>query len=103
MKNTLDFNSQKAFKILVLLVWIQTILMSYIRAVIMRIPIIGNYPDALIALVYITLIVISLKAIRIHKKDFLIMLFVVLCFILQWIFYQDRADYLAILNHLAIL
>lgn len=94
MKNTLNYNSQKAFKIFVLLVWIQTILMSYIRAVIMRIPLIGNYPDALIALVYITLIVISLKTIRIHKKDILIMLFVVLCFILQWIFYQDRADYL---------
>ena len=95
MKNTLYFNSQKAFKILVLLVWIQTILMSYIRAVIMRIPIIGNCPDVLIALVYIIITIISLKSIRIHKIDFLIMLFVVLCFISQWLFYQDRADYLA--------
>ena len=90
----LKFESPKAFNLLVLLIWIQTILLSYIRAIIMRIPIIGSYPDHLIGFVYAILIVMALKEIKIRKKDFLIMIFVVMLYLLQWLIYQDRTEFL---------
>lgn len=90
----INFESKNAFSVLVSLIWIQTILLTYIRAIIMRIPIIGIYPDYLIGLVYIIVIVMAFKEIKIYKKDFIVIVIVVLYFFMQWLIYQDRTEYL---------
>lgn len=90
----ITFGSKNAFVALVSLIWIQTILLSYIRAIIMRIPIIGAYPDYLIGFAYTIVIVMALWKIKIYKNDIIFVFAIVLGFFIQWLLYQDRTDYL---------
>ncbi len=54
---------EAALFLLTLLIWIDRILLTYIRAIIMRLPLIGSMADSLILITYIALIVLSLPKI----------------------------------------
>lgn len=68
MRISIKITSEAAYKILVALVWTQSILMDYARAVLLRIPIINIMPDAFIALVYLLFIIISIPFIARSTK-----------------------------------
>ena len=46
MTDKLQIKRRFFFEILIWMIWTQTILMQYVRAAVMRIPVMGSYPDA---------------------------------------------------------
>lgn len=79
---------------LVLLIWIQSILLTYVRAVIMRIPLIGAYTDLIIVIVYIFLFILAFKEIKFSYKDIIFYIAVAFVFLLEVLLYKDGAEYL---------
>lgn len=94
MKHNVQFSSKKAFHLLVLLIWVQSLLLNYIRAFITHISIIGLFPDLIINFVFMLLIVLSLREIKLCKFDFIFYLSIAVIFLLQWIFYKENAIYI---------
>ena len=46
MTDKLQIKRRFFFEILIWMIWTQTILMQYVRAAVMRMPVMGSYPDA---------------------------------------------------------
>ena len=69
MTDKLQIKRRFFFEILIWMIWTQTILMQYVRAAVMRIPVIGSYPDAVMAVLYIVVIGLSLPEFRLSAKD----------------------------------
>ena len=82
MTDKLQIKRRFFFEILIWMIWTQTILMQCVRAAVMRIPVIGSYPDAVMAVLYIVVIVLSLPEFRLSAKDILFVLgfSAVICF-----------------------
>jgi len=76
------------------MIWIQTILLQYIRAVFIRLPVIGAYSDMMITAVYLALIVLSIPCYKIWRQDLAFIFIVVLVFALEWALYEDASQYL---------
>ena len=92
--NTLSDYKEKIFNVLIILVWTQTILMQYVRAVFMRIPIIGAYPDLIIGMVYAAVIIFSLPYFKISIGDLVFLFVPSIVFLLEWMFYKEASEYL---------
>lgn len=85
---------KKTFRYLLLaLVWCQTILVQYFRAILMRIPIIGEYPDILVMLVYVSVILLALPEMKIKPIDFLGIIGVLIVYMLSPFFFSDTTVY----------
>ena len=86
--------SRLALFFLTLLIWIDRILLEYVRAVIMRLPLIGSMADFIITGIYIVLVILALP--RIFKSmrtvDFLGGLIVLVICLLNLILFPDNAE-----------
>lgn len=82
------------FELLICMIWIQTILMQYFRAALMRLPIIGAFPDAVITICYIVVIILALPKFKLNGRDFLFVLGVTAVFIFEFLFRGQDNPYL---------
>ena len=82
------------FELLICMIWIQTILMQYFRAAVMRVPIIGTFPDAVITICYIVVVILALPKFKLNGRDFLFVLGVTAIFILEFLFRGQDNPYL---------
>ena len=89
MTDKLQIKRRFFFEILIWMIWTQTILMQYVRAAVMRIPVIGSYPDAVMAVLYIVVIVLSLPEFRLSAKDILFVLGFSAVFVLECLFQEN--------------
>lgn len=89
MTDKLQIKRRFFFEILIWMIWTQTILMQYVRAAVMRIPVIGSYPDAVMAVLYIIVIVLSLPEFRLSAKDILFVLGFSAVFVLECLFQEN--------------
>ncbi len=55
--------------ILIVMIWCQTILMEYVRGVILRVPILGNYPNVVIAALYAGMIFLAFRQLTFSVRD----------------------------------
>lgn len=85
---------QYMFNFLILWIWAQGILLQYIRAVIMRFPLIGGYPDIVLAVAFAVIILFAFPYFRIHRGDILLIVSIAAVFLLEWLFYKDGKVYL---------
>ena len=95
MNNKLTLKSQNIFCFLVLWIWVQDILLQYVRAVIMRMPIIGGYSDVILTIVFALIIAFSLPCFRININDLILIFAIVAVFALEYLFYKDGTAYLS--------
>lgn len=89
----MTIKKQQIFSFLVCLIWTQSILVQYVRAVVMRLPIIGSFPDVVITAVFAIVIVLSLSSYKITRTDLLFLFCVFLLFSLNWMFNQKASEY----------
>lgn len=89
LNSVLAFKRKYFLYFLIAMVWCQTILVQYFRAVVMRFPIIGGYPDEVITVLYIVLILLSLKDIKFHLGDLICVLSMILVFLLSPVVFPD--------------
>lgn len=89
MANKLHIKRVFFFEFLIWMIWTQTILMQYVRAAVMRVPVIGSYPDAVIIVFYIVAIILALPEFRVNGKDILFVLGFSAVFVLECLF-QDN-------------
>lgn len=82
------------FELLICMIWIQTILMQYFRAAVMRVPIIATFPDAVITICYIVVVIMALPKFKLNGRDFLFVLGVTAVFILEFLFRGQDNPYL---------
>ncbi|MDE5994461.1 MAG: hypothetical protein K2G60_02995, partial [Oscillospiraceae bacterium] len=68
--------------------------MNYVRAIMMRFPIIGNYADTIILILYIAVALLSLPSYKINKWDIIFLFTVTIVFLAEWAFYKDGREYL---------
>ena len=90
--------SKLAFLLLICVIWTQNILLSYVRAVILRIPIVNNIADIFIPLLIGALFIFALPYVmkNIKVEHLLFVVVVALVYVLQYVFYPDNTEYL---NH----
>ena len=88
--------SEAALFFLTLLLWIDRVLLTYIRAFAMSLPIIGRFVDYIIAAVYAVLIVCSAPKIlkKMRMADLLFALATVVICALNYIFFPSNAEIL---------
>ena len=89
LNTSLALKPKLFFYILIGMVWCQTILMQYLRAVIMRFPIIGTAPDEVLTFLYIAIILLSISEIKFHMGDFIGILSMLLIFLISPIVFPD--------------
>ena len=94
MRIGFKIKKEDMFSLLVWWIWAQDLLIQYVRAVIMRLPIIGAYPDAVLAFVFVTVILAALPYYRIAKADLIFLFSVVAVFLYQWMFHAETQAYL---------
>ena len=83
MTNSISKKQRMPFEILLWMLWTSTILMKYVRAVILRVPLIGDFPDAVMTACFTFAILFALRDFRINAKDILFVLAVYLVFIIE--------------------
>lgn len=82
-----------AYYVLIAMVWCHTILLQYVRAVIMRVPYIGQYPDAGMALLYIVVIALARRDLLFSKIDLIVLNTILVVYCLSPIFHPDTIPY----------
>lgn len=74
LSNVCKISKKTVFSLLIMWIWIQSLLLQYIRAIFMRLPIIGQFPDAIIMIVTLVLIGLSLSEFIITRLELLSMM-----------------------------
>ena len=87
MKIRIKLEKENPFCILVLWIWGQTILLSFFRAIIMRLPIIGTEPDMILTGIFVVLVLLAVPSYRINGKDVLFLFAVIAVFLCEMVFY----------------
>lgn len=87
---------ETALFLLTLLLWIDRILLTYIRAVMLALPIVGGLADAIISAVYIVLVVFSVPQVlrRIRLSDLGLVFLIILVCVLNYVLFPANADML---------
>ena len=88
--------SKLAFLLLICVIWTQNILLNYVRAVILRIPIVNNIADIFIPLLIGALFIFALPYVmkNIKVEHLLFVVVVAFVYVLQYVFYPDNTEYL---------
>ena len=89
MTDKLQIKRRFFFEILIWMIWTQTILMQYVRAAVMRIPVMGSYPDAVMTTLYIIVLALALPEFRLSPKDILFVLGFSAVFVLECLFQEN--------------
>ena len=101
----LSITDAGCLRFLITIIWIQTILLDYFRAVIIRIPFANNFTDAIIVSIYIIPLLFSLKRIgrNIKPADYIAYLLIALLYILDGILNENKVDVLNQYRHLFLI
>lgn len=101
----LSITDASCFRFLVTIVWIQTILLDYFRAVIIRIPFINNFTTAIMASLYIIPLLISLKRMERNIKlaDIAAYVLIALLYFLDGILHENKVDVLTQYRYLFLI
>ena len=83
-----------AFLVLVCLIWSNDILLQFFRAIMLRIPIIGEFPDFIIGVIYLALAFISKKIYRLSKLDIIFISTWIVVIAANGLVYKDFNEYL---------
>ena len=94
MKQTFSIKKDSMFSLLVWWIWSQSFLVQYVRAIIMQIPFIGAYPDAVLTIAFVMVMLAALPSYRITKGDMIFLFAVVGIFTFQWIFHSEAQEYM---------
>ena len=91
---SLSFSSETALFFLTLLLWIDRILLTYIRAFALRLPFIGSLTDYFIIVAYAFLIVFSIPQILKHLRlgDFIFLFVTVIICVLNHLLFVDNVE-----------
>ncbi len=83
-----------AFFALIMLIWSKDVLLTYVRAAIMRIPYIGNYPDLFLVAIWSICILFAIPEIikRLRVNNILFVLIVASVYLLNYIIFPDNKD-----------
>lgn len=95
MEGRFRIKRENFFTVLILWIWIQPILLQYIRAFMMRLPLIGGYSDIILTVCFSLLILFSIPYYRVTTHDCLFLITVVAIFLFQWLFNRDTEQYLS--------
>lgn len=90
----LRIKKEYIFRLLVFWIWTETILLQYVRAVVMRLPFIGAYPDVVLTAVFIAVALMALPYYRMTRGDLMFLFSVVAVFLFQWLFHSEAQQYL---------
>ena len=85
---------RRSFEILLWMLWTSTILMKYVRAVVLRIPIICDFPDVIMTACFVIAILFALRDFQITAKDILFALAIYLIFIIECLTRGQNNPYL---------
>lgn len=88
--------SRYAFFFLSILVWTQTILVQYARAVLLRLPLIKNYADECIWILFVLAILFALPQMRLHLPDILFLAASLSVFLIEWLVYRKGSEYFSL-------
>lgn len=94
MEGRFRLKRKNMFSLLVLWIWAQGILLQYIRALIIRFPIVGWYPDAVLSFFFIGILFLAIPYFRISKNDIFFIFSLIIVFMFEWFFYKDGQKYL---------
>ena len=85
------------FRFLITIIWIQTILLDYFRAIILRIPYINNFTNAIMIAIYVLPILLSARMMgrKIKPIDYAAYLIIVLLYYMDGILHGNKAEVLA--------
>lgn len=83
MIDSISKKQRMPFEILLWMLWTSTILMRYARAVVLRIPIICDFPDVVMTVCFVAAILFALRDFQVTAKDILFVLVIYLVFILE--------------------
>lgn len=87
--------SDSFYDILFLMIWCSGILMDYLRAVILRVPILNMFPDGVMAFIYLFYVFASVSYIYVHIKgrDLLAYILVCLIYVFNIVFFENNKEY----------
>jgi O-antigen ligase len=85
--------SRQAFMILTALIWTRTVLIDYVKAVILRLPLIKNFADECILLAFLVVIFFALPNFQPQLPDIFFIIISVSVYMLEWLFYQSGSIY----------
>lgn len=94
MTNSISKKKRMPFEILLWMLWTSTILMRYVRAVVLRIPIICDFPDVIMTACFVIIILFALRDFQITAKDILFVLSIYLIFIIECLTRGQNNPYL---------
>lgn len=94
MNGRFAIKRQQMFALLIFWIWAQEILLQYIRAVLIRLPLIGVYSDIVLTAFFIAIVFFAIPCFRIHKSDILLLFFIIAVFVLEYFLYKSGQVYL---------
>ena len=92
MKLDFKVNSQKMFAVMVYWIWAQTILVTYIRAVVMRLPYLGAFPDAVMMTMLLIILVTAIPSMQLTKQNLFFVITCVIIYLLNWCFFCAQRE-----------
>lgn len=93
------------FRFLVTIIWAQTILLDYFRAIVIRVPLVNNFTNALMVALYLIPLFFSLRWMQKHILivDYVAYVLIALFYILDGILNENKSDVLAQYRHLFLI
>ncbi len=89
LNTSITLKAKMFLYILIGMVWCQTILMQYVRAVVARLPIIGAMPDEIMTFLYIIVALIAVREIKIHTGDFIVFLSIIFVYLISPVIFPN--------------
>ena len=88
-------NNEIYFTILIVLLWCNSILLDYVRGLLLRLPVVGVAADVILPLMIGTFFLLSLKPIlsRLHSTDLLMIMAALVIYFSHWALYPDNSYY----------
>lgn len=83
MVSNISINRKSSFEVMLWMLWSSTILMKYVRAVILRVPMICDFPDVVMTIIYATAILLAIRDFQVSTKDVLLVLILYGVFVLE--------------------
>lgn len=89
LNKSLALNSKTFFYVLIGMVWCRPIIMQYFRVVLTRLPILNVTPDGILAFLYIAVILLAFREMKIKVGDFVGMFTMLVIYLLSPIIFPN--------------
>lgn len=83
MVSNISINRKSSFEVMLWMLWSSTILMKYVRAVVLRVPLFCDFPDVVMTIIYATAILLAIRDFQVSAKDILLVLMLYGVFVLE--------------------